>query len=67
MKNALRIDEIEGFLRDGGSVEEILIEPEPSDKRRVWSKAGKEIEQDKERSHAMRWVRENGRWCRAYY
>jgi hypothetical protein len=57
MKNAIRIDEIENYLRDGGSVDEILIETEPSDRKRVWSKIGKEIDQDRENVH-----RERGWW-----
>lgn len=57
MKNAIRIDEIEGYLRDGGSIDEILIEPEPSSHKRVWSKIGKEIDQDTEKVH-----RERGWW-----
>lgn len=51
MKNAMRIDEIEGYLRDGGSLENVLIEPDPSSFRRIWSKAGMEIDLQKEESH----------------
>ena len=54
MKDAIRIDEIDDFLRDGGSIDEILIETEPSDYKRVWSKIGKEIDQDRENVHRER-------------
>lgn len=53
----MRVDEIDGYLRDGGSIDEVLIETEPSDHKRVWSKIGKEIDQDAERVH-----RERGWW-----
>ena len=55
MKNAIRIEEIDGYLRDGGSIDELLIETEPSDHKRVWSKVGKEIDQDKDRQHLPDW------------
>lgn len=51
MKNATRLDEIEGYLRDGGTIDNLLIEPEPSDHKRQWSRIGKEIDQDIERVH----------------
>ncbi len=51
MRNATRIDEIDSFLRDGGSLENLIIETEPSDHRRVWSKVGKEIEQSNDETH----------------
>lgn len=57
MKNTIRVDEIDGYLRDGGSIDEILIEPEPSNRKRVWSKIGEEIDQDVEKAH-----RERGWW-----
>ena len=62
MRNAIRLDEIDGFLRDGGSIDEILIETEPSDHKRVWSKAGKEIEQSNDESHSWRFNRITGRY-----
>lgn len=57
MKNAIKVDEIDEYLRDGGSIDEILIETEPSNHKRVWSKIGKEIDQDIEKVH-----RERGWW-----
>lgn len=66
MKNAIRIDEIDDFIRDGGSIDEILIEAEPSDKRRVWSKAGMEIDTDAEKAHTAEFFKTSGRWHRDY-
>ena len=44
MKNAIRVDEIDDYLRDGGSIENLLIECEPSDKKRQFSRVGMDIE-----------------------
>lgn len=43
MKNAIRVDEIDDYLRDGGSIENLLIECEPSDKKRQFSRVGMDI------------------------
>ena len=44
MKNAIRVDEIDDYLRDGGSIENLLIECEPSDKKRQFSRVGMDID-----------------------
>lgn len=51
MKNATRIDEIDDFLRDGGTVDDLLIEPEPSGKKRQFGRVGMEIDQEEEKTH----------------
>ena len=51
MRDAIRIDEIDGFLRDGGSIDEILIEPDPSGKKRQFSRVGMEVDQEEEHTH----------------
>ena len=55
MKNSTRVEEIEQYLRDGGSIDNLLIEPEPTNHTRQWSKLGKEIDQDRERVHLQKW------------
>lgn len=51
MKNAIRVEEINQFLRDGGSLDEILIECDPSQKKRQFSRVGLEVDQEEEKSH----------------
>lgn len=51
MKDTIRIDEIESYLKDGGDIDKILIETEPTDHKRIWSKVGMEIDQDEDKTH----------------
>lgn len=62
MKDAIRIDEIDDYLRDGGSLEELMIQTEPSRYRRIWSKAGMEIDRDKDNAHNWVYNPYTGRW-----
>ena len=48
MKNAIRVEEIDDYLRDGGSIEELLIECEPSDKKRQFGRVGMEVDVEKD-------------------
>ena len=57
MKDTIRIDEIESYLKDGGDIDNILIETEPTDHKRVWSKVGKEIDQDEDKTHWWNYFR----------
>ena len=61
MKRAVKIDEIDDYLRDGGSIEELMIECEPSQKKRQFSRVGMEIDQDKDRRYQNSSIR---RWNR---
>jgi len=47
----MRIEEVEAFLRDGGSLENVMIETEPSSYRRIWSKVGMEVDRQNEETH----------------
>lgn len=38
-KNSMRIDEVNDFLRDGGSIDDVIISMEPSTSP-IWSLAG---------------------------
>lgn len=49
MKDKTRVDEIDEFLRNGGSVEELMIEPEPSNYSREFSKVGLIVDKQKEK------------------
>ena len=51
MKNATRIDEIEEFLRDGGGLDELMIEPEPSRYSLQYSRVGIMVDKQKEETH----------------
>jgi len=51
LKNTMRIEEIEGYLRDGGSIENVMIETDPSDHRQIWSKVGIEVDRERETAH----------------
>lgn len=62
MKRELRIDEIDGYLRDGGSIDEIMIQTAPEDHKRIWSKAGMVVDRQKEESHKWHKDPETGEW-----
>jgi hypothetical protein len=64
LKNATRLDEIDDFLRDGGSLDDLLIEPEPSGYTRNFSKAGMEVDMRRGRDDESNCNRKANRYRR---